>query len=188
MVCKHIAFASIALLFIAGAVGPARADDRAEAEALVERLNANAEGAIWRHRGFGYFERNHRATLTELGALEIAYEQCTVWGPDLQGKTLDEMMALCGTGNLRWKATRFSLPLAVADDAVTEILRGDADINELSLRVVFNCSQRIFGCAQRLEGTEGRADFGVLCRDWITCGESAAAVTRLIAIAKSGGL
>ena len=157
--------------------------DAPEIMALMAELNANAEGAIWQNGLYGYFERNASASLTPRGEIEIAYDQCIVWGPDV-GNDPDKAMSHCGTGHFKWQKTRVSIDLKLVDHSETKIVSGEARNAEVGRRVAFNCANRLMGCALQVEGVEGKAPFGLLCSDWRACGVSAAHITRLIEIAK----
>ena len=162
-------------------------DSSAESrEGLIDRINANAEGAVWKNGAFGYFERNHAASLSENGEIEVSYDQCIVWGPPAADKDVDGIMALCGTGHFKWRKTRLAIALTLIDDTEVKIISGDAKIRESGHRVAFNCANRIMGCAQQREGVAGKAAFGILCTDLKACGETAAHILRLVELAKTG--
>ena len=185
---NRVSWIGLCLLLACVVAVAVKAADKAEAEALVARLNANAAGAIWHHSGSGYFERAHRAALTEDGALEITFEQCRLWRGSFLTKALEDQMALCATGPFRWQKTRLAVPLAEADSSKTAVVRSDARSVGIGMRVVFNCNRIFFSCVERLEGPDSRIEFGILCRDWVRCRDSHDAVLRLIALAKQGAL
>ena len=85
-----------------------------------------------------------------------------------------------GTGHFEWRTPLHTIPAALVDPSTIANVEGDPNYHKLGWRAVFNCRNLLMGCARIEEGYEGKAPFGLLCKDRPTCEDSAEALRRVV--------